>query len=57
MEPEPSKGESRRRRACIIAAWMNPELSLVIPIRNESPNIEALYAELTQVLDGWGRSY
>jgi len=36
---------------------MNPELSLVIPIRNESPNIEALYAELTQVLDGWGRSY
>ncbi len=36
---------------------MNPELSLVIPIRNESPNIDALYAELTQVLGGWGRSY
>jgi glycosyltransferase involved in cell wall biosynthesis len=36
---------------------MNPELSLVIPIRNESPNIDALYAELTRVLDGWGRSY
>jgi glycosyltransferase involved in cell wall biosynthesis len=36
---------------------MNPELSIVIPIRNESPNIEPLYAEVTQALDRWGRSY
>lgn len=36
---------------------MSPELSVVIPIHNESPNIEALYAELTEVLDRWGRSY
>ena len=36
---------------------MSPELSVVIPIRNESPNIEALYVELTQALERWGRSY
>jgi glycosyltransferase involved in cell wall biosynthesis len=36
---------------------MNPELSVVIPIRNESQNIEALYVELTEALERWGRSY
>ena len=36
---------------------MNPELSLVIPIRNESPNIDALYVETTEALERWGRSY
>ena len=36
---------------------MNPELSVVIPIRNESPNIEALYVEMTEALERWGRSY
>jgi glycosyltransferase involved in cell wall biosynthesis len=36
---------------------MNPELSVVIPIRNESPNVEALYVEITEALDRWGRSY
>lgn len=36
---------------------MNPELSVVIPIRNESPNIEGLYREMTEALDRWGRSY
>ena len=36
---------------------MNPELSVVIPIRNESPNIEPLYVELTEALARWGRSY
>ena len=36
---------------------MSPELSLVIPIRNESPNIEALYVEMTEALERWGRSY
>ena len=36
---------------------MSPELSVVIPIRNESPNIETLYAEITGALERWGRSY
>jgi glycosyltransferase involved in cell wall biosynthesis len=36
---------------------MNPELSLVIPIRNESPNIEPLYLEVTEALGRLGRSY
>lgn len=36
---------------------MNPELSVVVPIRNESPNIDGLYRELTDALEGWGRSY
>src|SRR5918999_4866973 len=36
---------------------MNPELSVVIPIRNESPNIDALYTELTEALERWGRTY
>jgi glycosyltransferase involved in cell wall biosynthesis len=34
-----------------------PELSIVIPVRNESPNIKPLYEELTQVLGSYGRSY
>jgi glycosyltransferase involved in cell wall biosynthesis len=36
---------------------MNTELSIVIPIRNESPNIKPLYDELTQTLGQYGRSY
>jgi glycosyltransferase involved in cell wall biosynthesis len=36
---------------------MNPELSVVIPIRNESPNIAELYREFVDALDRWGRSY
>jgi glycosyltransferase involved in cell wall biosynthesis len=36
---------------------MNPELSIVVPVRNESPNIEGLYRELTVALERWGRSY
>ncbi|HSJ42744.1 MAG TPA: glycosyltransferase, partial [Xanthobacteraceae bacterium] len=36
---------------------MSPELSIVIPVRNESPNIKALYDELTQTLGQYGRSY
>lgn len=34
-----------------------PELSVVIPIYNEEPNLQALYDELTSVLVGWDRSY
>jgi glycosyltransferase involved in cell wall biosynthesis len=36
---------------------MNPELSVVIPIRNESANIAELHRELTEALERWGRSY
>src|SRR5687767_6790662 len=36
---------------------MAPELSIVIPVQNESPNIKELYEELTQVLGQYGRSY
>src|SRR5215213_2558353 len=36
---------------------MAPELSIVIPIQNESPNIKDLYDELTQTLVQYGRSY
>ena len=36
---------------------MDPQLSIVIPVRNESPNITPLYDELTQVLGQYGRSY
>jgi glycosyltransferase involved in cell wall biosynthesis len=36
---------------------MIPELSVVIPVLNESPNIEDLYNELTTTLVAGGRSY
>jgi glycosyltransferase involved in cell wall biosynthesis len=36
---------------------MTPELSIVIPVRNESPNIKPLYDELTTTLLRGGRSY
>ena len=36
---------------------MIPELSVVIPVLNESPNIEDLYNELTTTLVAAGRSY
>ena len=36
---------------------MAPELSVVIPVRNESPNIDELHRELSDTLGRWGRSY
>jgi glycosyltransferase involved in cell wall biosynthesis len=36
---------------------MTPELSIVIPVQNESPNIKPLYEELTHTLGQYGRSY
>src|SRR5262249_62325535 len=33
------------------------ELSVVIPVQNEAPGLEALYGELTDALAAWGRSY
>jgi glycosyltransferase involved in cell wall biosynthesis len=35
----------------------DPEISVVVPMRNESPNVAALYTELTTVLVAFGRSY
>ncbi len=34
-----------------------PDLSVVVPIRNESASIPDLYRELTQALESWGRSF
>src|SRR5688500_14010954 len=36
---------------------MPPELSIVVPVLNESPNIKQLYDELTTTLVAGGRSY
>ena len=36
---------------------MPPDLSVVIPIYNESPNVRQLHAELTATLEAWGRPY
>jgi len=36
---------------------MGPEISVVVPMRNESPNVAELHAELTAVLDTFGRPY
>src|SRR2546430_5009291 len=36
---------------------MNPEVSAVIPVRNEAPGLRELHRELTNTLSAWGRSY
>src|SRR4051812_4061445 len=36
---------------------MRPEISVVIPMRNEAPSVAELHAELTTVLRDFGRSY
>lgn len=36
---------------------MTPELSVVIPIHNEAPNLGGLYTEFTATLEQWGRPY
>ncbi len=36
---------------------MNPELTIVIPIRNEAPALQELHRELTATLAAWGRLY
>src|SRR3979409_1355563 len=36
---------------------MNPDLTIVIPIRNEAPGLLELHAELTRTLGASGRSY
>lgn len=34
-----------------------PEISVVVPMRNESPNVRKLYQELTSTLEAFGRPY
>ena len=36
---------------------MRPEISVVIPLRNESPNVDELHRELTTVLQAFGRPF
>lgn len=36
---------------------LTPDISVVIPIYNEEPNLDALYREVTDVLVRWGRAY
>jgi glycosyltransferase involved in cell wall biosynthesis len=36
---------------------MRPEISVVVPMRNEAPNVEQLYQELTTTLEPFGRSF
>jgi glycosyltransferase involved in cell wall biosynthesis len=36
---------------------MRPDLSIVIPVRNESPNVEPLHRELTDTLEAAGRPF
>ena len=36
---------------------MSPDLSVVVPMRNESPNVAQLYRELTETLEAFGRPY
>lgn len=36
---------------------MTPELSVVVPLYNEEPNVTGLHRELTEVLDAWDRPY
>lgn len=36
---------------------MTPDLSVVVPIRNEALNVEALYTEVSTTLNAWGRPW
>ncbi len=36
---------------------MIPEISVVVPVRNESPNVRPLYAELTAALEAYAHTY
>ncbi len=36
---------------------MSPEISVIVPMRNESPNVRQLYGELIAALEGYGRPF
>ena len=56
-ERESKEGNVSFYNALNTSNLMIPELSIVIPVQNESPNIRPLYDELTQTLGQFGRSY
>src|SRR6478752_4848526 len=47
----------RGRYHAVTIALMAPDLSVVIPIKNEAPNLSNLYREFTDALEAWGRPY
>src|SRR4051812_46343603 len=58
--PLPAQPRNRQFRASdriIATSSMTPDLSIVVPIRNESPNIDELYRDITEALERWGRHY
>ena len=36
---------------------MHPEVTVVVPMRNEAPSVDELYRQLTSALEGFGRPY
>ena len=56
-ERESKAGTVSFYNALITFNLMAPDLSIVIPVRNESPNIKPLYDELTQTMVQYGRPY
>jgi glycosyltransferase involved in cell wall biosynthesis len=36
---------------------LTPDISVIVPMRNESPNVDRLYTELTATLEAFGRPY
>jgi len=36
---------------------MQPDISVVVPMKNEAPNVAELYTEITAALDAYGRPY
>jgi glycosyltransferase involved in cell wall biosynthesis len=36
---------------------MQPDISVVVPMKNEAPNVDQLYRELTAALEAYGRTY
>jgi glycosyltransferase involved in cell wall biosynthesis len=36
---------------------MQPDISVVVPMKNEAPNVDQLYRELTAALEAYGRPY
>ena len=47
----------RPRRTLVSRNLMNPDISVVVPMRNEAPNVEELCAELVSTLAASGRSF
>ena len=55
--PPPSAGARHGGAGLEYSRVVQPDLSVVIPVYNEAPNLEALHQEFTAVLSGVGRTY